>query len=225
MPVLQKVVRSTKVKLVKQNLRKDRSKTYQEALTSPAPREVTVTAAPEPVVRRRLVTLDLHGVLDTGPNQTCEPDTIAALFTLSQVRKLEFVVLSYIGVNSSRLRQKAQSFVSNLQAEFSRRFGKCPIRELVITDERTGPNGKVPAIKRLGAIAHIDDNYKICQEVIASSDAEACLVTKRRLPWNAPRALYTAGHVTEALFNIFGDPFTAEEASETAADSSSSKKR
>jgi hypothetical protein len=224
MPVLPKVVRSTRVKLVKQNLRKDRSKTYQEALMNPPPREVTVTAAPEPVQQRKLVTLDLHGVLDTGPNQTCEPDTVAALFTLSEVRNLEFVVLSYIGANSHNLRQKAQSFVSNLQEEFRRRFGRCPIRELIITDERTGPNGKVPAIKRLGAIAHIDDNYKICQEVIASSDAEACLVTKRRLPWNAPRALYTAGHVTEALFKLFGDPLAADEAPETAA-SSSSKQR
>jgi hypothetical protein len=76
----------------------------------------------------------------------------------------------------------------------------------------------------LGAVAHIDDNYKICQEVIASTDAEACLVTKRRLPWNAPRSLYTAGHVTEALFSIFGDPLAAATDVQEGTASSSSKK-
>ena len=192
-------------KLQKENLRKRKQESYKAALMNPPPKEVLPKAAPKTQAVTKFVTLDFHGVVDSGPEDSFPEEAFDAMYTLYNKRKICFWVISFIGKNSHRLRQQCKDNVNAIRNEFVRRYGVSPITGMSITDDRVGPKGKVPEIKRLNAVAHVDDNVHIVNDVCQNSDAQGVLLVRRRAPNQLDRKAITGNSLIGCLRMIFGN--------------------
>ena len=178
------------------------ARSYKDVLTGvyKAKPEPEPKAMPIPkTVKRSLVTIDLHGVLDTGPNQSCTDATLSALHSWASKLSYEIVVLSFIGRNNVRLHEQARSFVADLIARLRRTYGYSCIRELQIVFSRKGTGGKGEWCRDNGSVLHIDDNLGILRDCIEKNKGIEPVWIVPSLPERIPKDVFVGTTLYEYL--------------------------
>lgn len=125
---------------------------------------------PAPKTRRTQfrVGIDLQNVLDVDGSgnrvSSCDPTVLQRVRDLDALGGV-ITVVSYIGVNNARLREKAGEFVDDMNHRLKRRSTTNPPHvSLHITDCKLGKRGKAQWLEDNGYKYMIDDNNQIIRE-------------------------------------------------------------
>jgi len=195
---------SRKPRLTKQNLRKDRTRTYREAATSPPTPEPAIVRAPV-LPSKRLCTLDIHGVLDSDRGQFPE-EAYDVMWQIYKKHNIRFAPLSFIGKKNEQLREKAKTFCRQVRDGFLERYGDTCFGAVThITDSRCGHNGKLEKALELKARYHIDDNIGIVNEMHEHGSIRVAFQMRgHRRPAQVDRAIPCASTLVGCLQQLFG---------------------
>ena len=120
-------------------------------------------------VPHRLITIDLHNVLDATHDGLLDTEMLNLFYRCYQ-KHIKVIVLSYIGLSgekSAQRRRDAQFFVENANHRLHRRYANMgsEFLKLMICETRVGEGGKAAIMKEIGSMAHIDDHNGIVREI------------------------------------------------------------